>query len=78
MRADAHDHRGGILRGPAFAAAMFPNDFCIAQVHRDARAKAIPAGVFLGRSRGPIAADEAEGDHAALAARPPAFRCGRD
>ena len=40
--------------------------FCIAKVHRDARAIAIPASVFFGGSRGPIPADEANGNHATL------------
>ena len=68
-RANAQDHRGGILGGPAIPAAMFSNEFFITKIHRDARAIAIPASEFFGGSRGPIPADEADGNHAASQAR---------
>ena len=64
MRANAQHHRGGILGGPAIAAAMFANEFFIAKVHGDARAIAVPASEFFGGSRGAIPADETDGDHA--------------
>src|SRR5439155_25717049 len=69
VRANAHDHRRGILRGPAIPAAMFANECFVAKVHRDARAIAIPTSEFFGGSRGPIPADEADGNHAASQAR---------
>ena len=47
---------------------MFANEFLVPKVHRDARAVAIPAGEFLRGRRGPIPANEADGNHAARVA----------
>src|SRR2546428_2749808 len=50
--ANADDHCGCNLGGPGLPAAMFTNEVLIAQVHRDARAIAIPASEISGGGGG--------------------------
>jgi len=68
VRADADDHGGRVLCGPAVAATVFANEFGVAEIHFHAGAVAVPAREFFGGTGSAIPADEADGDHAAAQA----------